>query len=392
MKGLALKAGQMMATSADLVPDEYRPVFRRVLGRLYDRATFLPFAKAKGVVEADLGRPLEQVFRAFDEQPLAAASIGQVHEAVLVSGERVAVKVQYPEVAQAIAGDLSNLELVKRVIAPLFRADWDRTFEDIRARITDECDYRLEAKRLERFGELWKGDAEIRVPRVHAAHSGARVLTMELASGLRLAEMSARSPAERSKAGAALYRFVYSSLLEHGLLYADPHPGNFLFRPDEGTVWVLDMGCVQELEREFLELTFRMHRAAMDGNPEIIHDTFNEALQAETTEEELELLDRFLVDYVYRPFAKDAEFEFTEPYVREIVEWTLSGTKVALRNIVGRGNIEAGRKGVVWLNRILVGLNNILAALGAKANFHRIHAAILDRAERRDAQGFDKKS
>src|SRR5205823_2445064 len=196
-------------------------------------------------------------------------------------------------------------------------------------------------------------DPVIRIPRVHREISGRRSLVMELASGLRLSEMAPRSQEERSAAGVALYRFVYASCLRHGLLYADPHPGNFLFLPDEGRVWVLDMGCVQELDREFLELTLRMHRAAMDGKPEIIHATFDEALQAETTEEELELLDRFLVDYVYRPFSKDAEFEFTEAYVREIVDWTLSGTKLALKNIVGRGNRDAHRSGVVWLNRIL---------------------------------------
>lgn len=381
MKGLALKAGQLMATSADLVPDEYRPVVRRVLGRLYDRASFIPLEKVKGVVEEDLGRPLEQCFASFEPEPMAAASIGQVHAATLPSGESVAVKVQYPEVAQAIAGDLKNLGLVKKVVAPLFRADWDRTFEDIRARIQDECDYALEARRLARFGEIWASDPEIRIPRVYPDLSGSRVLTMERASGLRLADMTARTPAERSKGGTALYRFVFASLLEHGLLYADPHPGNFLFVPEEGRVWVLDMGCVQELDRQFRTLTCRMHRAAMEGNPDVIHDLFDEALQADTSDDEMDLLDRFLVDYVYRPFAKDAEFEFTDAYVREIVEWTLSGTKLALKNIAGRGNIEPNRAGVVWLNRILIGLNNILAALGTRANFHRIHDAVLKRAE-----------
>lgn len=379
LKGLALKAGQMMATSAELVPEEYRPVVRRVLGRLYDRASSVPFERVRAVIEADLGRPLESAFERFDERPIAAASIGQVHEARLPGGERVAVKVQYPEVAEAIQGDLANLGLVKRALAPIFRADVDRTFLDIRERIIEECDYALEAERQERFRSIWSGDAEVRIPRVHRELSGKRTITMELASGLRLSEMAARDRAERGRAGATLYRFVYASWLRHGLLYADPHPGNFLFRPEEGTVWILDFGCIQELEPEFLILSRRMHRAAMDGTPEVVRATFAEALEADPTEEELDLLDRFLIDYVYRPFSKDAEFEFDETYVRELIEWTLSGTKLALRNVlIRRGNKDARRRGAVWLNRILVGLNNILAALGARANFHAIHRHILE--------------
>jgi predicted unusual protein kinase regulating ubiquinone biosynthesis (AarF/ABC1/UbiB family) len=377
LKGLALKAGQLMATSAELVPEEYRPIVRRVLGRLYDRANALPFAKVKEVLEGDLGRPLTEVFARFEEEPFAAASIGQVHEATLPSGERVAVKVQYPEIAQAIKGDLANLGLVKTVLAPLFRADVEHTFEDIRARIQDECDYTLEAARLERFHALWAGDPEIRIPRVFKELSGKRSITMELASGLRLAEMMTRSPEEKSRAGAILYRFVYTSCLRDGLMYADPHPGNFLFRPEDGTVWILDFGCIQELEPEFLALTRRMHRAAMDGKPEIVRALFCEALEADPTEEELELVDRFLIDYVYRPFSKDAEFVFTDAYVREVIDWSLSGAKVVLKNIVGRGTKDVHRQGVVWLNRILVGLNNILAALEARGNFHRVHDAIL---------------
>jgi predicted unusual protein kinase regulating ubiquinone biosynthesis (AarF/ABC1/UbiB family) len=377
LKGLALKAGQMMATSADLVPEEYRPVVRRVLGRLYDRATSLPFEKVREGIEADLGRPLAQVFASFEPEPLAAASIGQVHGAVLATGERVAVKVQYPDIAQAIESDLKNLGLVKKVLAPVFRADVDRTFDDIRARIVEECDYTREAANTERFRELWTGDPVIRIPRVFREASGKRTLTLELVSGLRLADMTARSQEERNTAGVALYRFVYASCLRWGLMYADPHPGNFLFRPDDGIVHVLDFGCIQELDQDFTRLTRRMHQAAMDGNPEVVRNTFNEALDANPTEEELELLDRFLIDYVYRPFSKDAEFEFTETYVRELIEWTLSGTKIALKNILGRGTKEARRPGVVWLNRILIGLNSILAALGTRANFHRVHAGIL---------------
>jgi predicted unusual protein kinase regulating ubiquinone biosynthesis (AarF/ABC1/UbiB family) len=366
-----------MATSAELVPEVYRPVVRRVLGRLYDRAVPLAFPRVRAAVEADLGKKLEEAFGSFDEAPLAAASIGQVHGATTRDGQPLAVKVQYPEVAQAIEGDLKNLGLVKKVIAPIFRADVDHSFEDIRARIVDECDYELEANRQERFRELWAGDREIRIPRVWRELSGKRTLSMERVSGLRLAEMMDRPAAERSRAGVSLYRFVYTSTLRHGLLYADPHPGNFFFRPDEGVVTVLDFGCIQELDPEFLRLTRRMHAAAMDARPEVVRATFDEALQSETTEAELELLDRFLIDYVYRPFSKDAEFEFTDAYVREMIDWTLEGGKLALKNVLGRGNKDPQRRGVVWLNRILVGLNNILAALGARANFHAIHAQIL---------------
>ncbi len=385
MKGLALKAGQMAATSADMVPEEYRGVFRRVLGRLYDRAEPLAFETIRDVVEADLGRPIDEVFARFDREPMAAASIGQVHRAELPGGEAVAVKVQYPEVSAAIEGDLKNLGLLKKVLTPIFRANVDQSFADVRDRVLEECDYRREADHLELFGELWAGDPVIRIPRVHREASGERVLTMELVSGLRLEELLERHPrpeAEtdaRSVAGAAIYRFVFGSLFLHRRIYADPHPGNFLFRPDEGIVWVLDFGCIQELEEEFTTLTGQMHRAAMDGRPEVVGELFGRALQAEPTEVEMEFLDRFMIDYCYRPFVRDVPFRYDDAYIRELIEWTWEGKKLALKNVLGRGNREASRRGAVWTNRILVGMNNILAAMESKANFYQIHAAILAR-------------
>ena len=179
-----------------------------------------------------------------------------------------------------------------------------------------------------------------------------------------------------------MYRFTYGSLLRHGLLYADPHPGNYLFQPERGQVWILDFGCIQLLEPDFVRLTRRMHRAAMDGRPDVVRGTFCEALQAQPTREELDLLELFLINYVYRPFSKDEEFEFTEDYAREVIEWTLKGASLALKNILGRGTKEAGRTGAVWLNRILIGFNNVLGALGARANFHRLHRDML--------QGFEE--
>src|SRR4051812_13697821 len=168
MKGAAMKLGQVMSfLDVGLVPEEYREEFQRKLGALRDAAPKVRFTDMRKVIEEELEAPLHEVFAVFDETPIAAASIGQVYRAELPDGREVAVKVQYPGVAQAVRADMQNLGIILRLmkrIAP--GLDVKSTAEEIRTRIGDELDYELEAQNQRTLARIFRGHPFIRVPEV----------------------------------------------------------------------------------------------------------------------------------------------------------------------------------------------------------------------------------
>ena len=176
MKGAFMKLGQIMSFATEVVPENAR----QALARLQMDAPPMRFEVARRVIEEDLGRDLGKLFRSFDEEPIAAASIGQVHRARLLSGEEVAVKVQYPGVAQAIETDLkSSKGLAAMLSAVNHNIDAQGIVEEVKERLFEELDYKKELRSQQLFGKLWEGHPLIRMPRVYPQLSAARVLTQE---------------------------------------------------------------------------------------------------------------------------------------------------------------------------------------------------------------------
>jgi len=208
----------------------------------------------------------------FSPLPLAAASIGQVHRARLADGRAVAVKVQYPGVADAIRADLRNVELVavtfqliRSLIPGLTRADPQAVAEEISERIGEEFDYCVEASNQKLFADGFAGHPFIQVPAVIDELSTRRVLTQELAEGWRWSEAVTKPQEIRDRWGEAIFRFVFGSLRRLCALNADPQPGNYLFRPD-GTVSFLDFGCMKRFSRQEVTQMQDIVRSAIDGD------------------------------------------------------------------------------------------------------------------------------
>ena len=238
MKGAFMKLGQMMSFVSDAVPRE----FREALKSLQAEAPPMDFALLRDVAESELGRPLERVFARFDERPLASASIGQVHRARLATGQDVAVKIQYPGVAEAIASDLKNAGMLSRMARLLYpNLDTEPVIEELRARIMEELDYAHEAQNQKAFLAIYGGHPFIRIPKVYGDYSTARVLTTEFISGRPFEELYRADAATRSHYGEILYRFVFGSIIRYGVFNGDPHPGNYLW-DDAGRMVFLDFG------------------------------------------------------------------------------------------------------------------------------------------------------
>jgi len=251
MRGAAMKVGQMISmVEFDELPEDQRQQLQTKLASLRDSVPPVPFAKLERMMRDELGGPLSQVFSEFEEQAFAAASIGQVHRAVTVDGDEVAVKVQYPGVAEAVETDMRNamllVPLVKRLAPGL---DSKSLFSELRERISEELDYELEAQHQRRVERLLRGHPFISVPRVDTALSTRRVLVSEFIDGVRFDAVRDRDESERDRYGEIVFRFYFGLLYRNRIALGDPHPGNYLLRPD-GRVAFLDYGLLRDVAPE----------------------------------------------------------------------------------------------------------------------------------------------
>jgi predicted unusual protein kinase regulating ubiquinone biosynthesis (AarF/ABC1/UbiB family) len=273
-KGALMKAGQMLSfvSATPAVPTEFQPIYQEAFARLRDDAPPMAPGLARATLERELGRPTESAFAELDWSPLAAASIGQVHAARLHDGREVAVKIQYPGVADAIRADLKNaellatfIELVSGVYPKKISFDIRGAAREIGIRITEELDYRLEAANQAEFAEIYRGHPFIHIPEVIDELGTGRVLVQELVRGKPWHEALTAGQELRNSWAEAIYRFVYATNLRFCLYNADPHPGNYLFH-DDGSVSFLDFGCVKRLRREQVDMIVEIGRACMRGD------------------------------------------------------------------------------------------------------------------------------
>src|SRR6185312_3047747 len=274
MKGVMMKIGQM----ASYVDDGLSPGVRRTLSRLQDSVPPMSGELAAQVVREELGLPPERAFARWDPQPIAAASIGQVHRAVTLDGRAVAVKVQYPGIAETIAADLRNVALLRRMLRIAAPAqDADTLITELRDRVLEELDYRREGRNQHLMAAYYDGHPTICVPRVIGALSTRRVLTSELSSGARFAELAGWPQEERDLAAETIYRFVFRSLYEVGAFNGDPHPGNYLFHGG-GRVTFLDFGLVKHFTLAELQPLMQMARSlCVDNQPEAFRRAMEDA-------------------------------------------------------------------------------------------------------------------
>jgi predicted unusual protein kinase regulating ubiquinone biosynthesis (AarF/ABC1/UbiB family) len=274
MKGVLMKLGQM----ASYVDDGLTPAARRTLSRLQDSVPPMSPELAAQVVTEELGLPPEQAFATWDPVPIAAASIGQVHRAITLDGRAVAVKVQYPGIAETIEADLGNVGLLRRMLkitAP--SQDVDALLAELRERITEELDYRAEARNQQLFARYYEGHPTIHVPGIVEELSTRRLVTSDLADGARFAELSSWSQAERDLAAETIYRFVFRSLYEMHAFNGDPHPGNYLF-DGGGRVTFLDFGLVKHFtDDELRPLVEMVRHLCVENDPEAFRRAMVEA-------------------------------------------------------------------------------------------------------------------
>jgi predicted unusual protein kinase regulating ubiquinone biosynthesis (AarF/ABC1/UbiB family) len=368
MKGAAMKVGQVLSLMAGVVP----PEMAGQLATLHANAPPMDYRLVERVVAEELGGSPQTLFRKFEREPFAAASIGQVHRAVTRDGERVAVKVQYPGVREAIDADLANIGVLFALGGRIAEGmDVGRLVADLAAGIRAELDYRQEAAWQTRYAETFAGHAFIRVPRVLPGLSAARVLTQEYLDGRPFATAVSLDQPARDEIAEKLFRFAFGNFYQHRLFNGDPHPGNYLLLED-GQIGFVDYGCVASFERE-----------AVDGLKALLmalYDDDRERWRAAT--EEVGILRPgapFTTAQLY-----DHMHWFWKPVLTEEVTFTPElAAEMVRRNTQTSGEGGAINRhlsippGMVFLSRINFGLAGVFGMLNARRPWRAIIAEYL---------------
>jgi predicted unusual protein kinase regulating ubiquinone biosynthesis (AarF/ABC1/UbiB family) len=265
LKGAAMKLGQVVSMDTEFLT----PEVRQVIARLQNEAPPMPYELVARVVREELGDAPEVLFREFDPAPLAAASLGQVHRAVLHDGRPVAVKVQYPGIAETLAGDMDNLGLVVKTVSMASRlTDGTAYFRELREQLLLETDYLREASLCTAFDRGVARLPELKVPTVIAERTTGRVLTLELLQGRTLKDwvVSEPSNAERYRVARLLILAIYAPFFTTGEMHADPHPGNFMVLED-GRLGLLDFGSIKRFSPHFVDANRRLFLHAVRLEP-----------------------------------------------------------------------------------------------------------------------------
>jgi predicted unusual protein kinase regulating ubiquinone biosynthesis (AarF/ABC1/UbiB family) len=365
MKGVLMKIGQLASFLDDGMPEHVRTA----LSQLQRAAPPMSAELAAGVVERELGAGPERVFAEWDPVPIAAASIGQVHRAVTKDGHAVAVKVQYPGVDEAMKADLDNMGPLKAMMGVLFPSlDPEPVAAELRARLVEELDYRLEAANQTLFADWYAGHPFISVPAVIESLSGARVLTTELASGVPFDEMEQWDQREKDLAAETLFRFVFRSLYRFNAFNGDPHPGNYLFEPG-GKVTFLDFGLVKRFDANEIELMQAMVRAVVIDRD--LGEYRRVIERAGLLNEGVALSDQAIADCwaMYYDFVRDDKVAtLTAEYASSAARRYFSSDG-DFREVLRNSNLPPT---FVVLQRINLGIYAILGRLHATANWRRI--------------------
>jgi predicted unusual protein kinase regulating ubiquinone biosynthesis (AarF/ABC1/UbiB family) len=265
LKGLAMKIGQGISMDPDLLT----PEIRAVVAKLQNQAPPMPWPTVREVITRELGRAPEEAYASFEQEPIASASLGQVHRAVTKDGTVVAVKVQYPDIARAIHADLDNLGAMVTVVATTSRMSHGKDyFREVQQGLLEELDYQVEAERSRRFAQALKGFDDLKVPRVFDELTAERVLTLEFFEGETLKEfinrLDSHTNDEKFRISRLLTRVTWGPFLCTGVVHADPHPGNFMLLKD-GSLGVLDFGAIKQMSDGWTFANRKLFDALLGG-------------------------------------------------------------------------------------------------------------------------------
>ena len=369
MKGAAMKIGQLASfIDTEFLPPEYRELYQEQLATLRSTAPPMPWEKVRGVLDEEWDDLPEELFEDFEHEATAAASIGQVHQAVLPDGRRVAVKIQYPGVAAAIAADMQNAGMIMRLAKALAPGlDAGAAAAELKERVMEELDYELEAQSQRTFARAYRGHPFIHVPDVVTRLSTERVLVSEWADGAGFEEVRGLPQPERDRFGEIVFRFCFGSIYHLQHFNADAHPGNYLYMPD-GRVAFLDFGMTKQLDQDQIDLEIAALEAVFDDDPEELRVALHDlGFLNDPRKIDAELLMEH-VRAVGGWYMEDREVTIDSERVMEAIA-AVSDPRSSFYRLMRRENLPANE---LMGRRMESGVLAVLGQLRATRNWNRI--------------------
>jgi predicted unusual protein kinase regulating ubiquinone biosynthesis (AarF/ABC1/UbiB family) len=369
LKGPLMKAAQLLSTIPDALPPEYA----RELGQLQANAPAMGWAFVRRRMATELGPDWQAKFQRFDKEASFAASLGQVHRAVLPDGRDAAVKLQYPDMASALEADLDQLKMVFAIgqrFDPAIRTDEIQA--EIRTRLREELDYRREAKHVALYRHILRDEPNVHVPDTVPELSTDRLLTMGWLAGEPLLNWKDRGQEERDALAINMFRAWYVPFYHYGVIHGDPHLGNYSVRSD-GSVNLMDFGCVRVFPPRFVRGSIELYRALMTDDLDRAVAAYEDWGFTGLSRETIAVLNRW-AGFLYGPLMDDRPRRLTEGMAEGFGRDMAQNVFGELRRM---GGVRPPRE-FVFMDRAAIGLGSVFIHLRASINWHTLFESLID--------------
>jgi predicted unusual protein kinase regulating ubiquinone biosynthesis (AarF/ABC1/UbiB family) len=370
LKGPLMKVGQILATIPEALPPEYARAFQE----LQNNAPPMGWPFTKRRMKAELGADWESKFKSFSREAVAAASLGQVHKAVLHDGTDVACKLQYPDMRSAIDADLKQL----KIILSLFER-YDKTVstkfihEELASRLYEELDYKREARHQALYRDMLRKEKNVHVPEVYEDLSTDRLLVSRWVDGDKLLSFIDAHPDQKAQLAMNMFRAWYVPFYYYGIIHGDPHPGNYTVR-DDYSINLLDFGCVRIFPPEFVGGVIDLYRALQNNDMALAVHAYETWGFSNLTKDQIEVLNIW-ARFLYGPILEDkvrviGQTKGDGPYGKETAQEVHKKLREA-------GGVTVPRE-FVFMDRAALGLGAVFIHLQAEVNWHNLFNELID--------------
>ena len=371
LKGPLMKVAQILATIPEALPREYA----EELANLQTDAPSMGWLFVKRRMATELGGDWQSKFARFEKTAAAAASLGQVHQAVGHDGQAYACKLQYPDMANAVEGDLKQLKLILSLYERYDNAiSTGEIHQELAERLAEELDYRREASNMKLYGAMLENEAGANVPKPIEELSSDRLLTMSWITGTRLKTFIENTPDQdkRNEVAINMFRTWYVPFYYYGVIHGDPHPGNYTIA-DDGSVNLLDYGCIRLFRPSFVGGVIDLYKALRDGNNDLAIKAYENWGFTGLDQEAVDILNIW-AKFIYTPLLEDK--------ARPIHEMRSGshGREVAMKvydELKRIGGVQPPRE-FVLMDRAAIGLGSVFMHLQAEVNWHRLFEGLID--------------